>query len=64
MANPKAERAITAHVNSSKAKYRKPKNSTGTGEGLQRLGSAGVCWCGKPFRHDWPGKDVGKPHPR
>jgi hypothetical protein len=24
----------------------------------------GRCWCGDPYRHDWPGKDGGAPHPR
>lgn len=21
------------------------------------------CWCGEPWRHDWPGKDMQEPHP-
>lgn len=26
--------------------------------------SAGGCWCGERYGHDWPGKDEGAPHPR
>jgi hypothetical protein len=26
--------------------------------------SAGGCWCGQPYGHDWPGKADGAPHPR
>ena len=22
------------------------------------------CWCGQHYRHDWPGKEDGAPHPR
>ena len=25
--------------------------------------SCGGCWCGKPYTHDWPGKDKKAPHP-
>jgi len=64
MADPKRERAITARDNSSKAKYRKPKNGTGTGEGLPRIGSPEHCWCGKLAGHYWPGATEGAPHPR
>ena len=30
---------------------------------LEPIGS-GDCWCGQPYRHGWPGKDAGAPHPR
>jgi hypothetical protein len=28
------------------------------------IGSIGVCWCGQPRDHDWPGKPEGEAHPR
>lgn len=27
-------------------------------------GSLDLCWCGLPFNHDWPGKALGRKHPR
>ena len=27
-------------------------------------GSMDLCWCGRPFDHDWAGKAGGRPHPR
>jgi hypothetical protein len=29
-----------------------------------RVLSAGGCWCGELYGHDWPGKSDGGPHPR
>lgn len=60
----KAQRAQVARARSSAAKHRRPKNGTGTGEGLATLGWQGGCWCGEPHGHTWPGKDAGEPHPR
>ena len=35
-------------------------------DAMSEAGSIGTrdCWCGGPYRHDWPGKDAGIPHPR
>lgn len=30
----------------------------------QTAGSMDLCWCGRPFDHDWAGKSGGRPHPR
>lgn len=30
----------------------------------QTAGSMDLCWCGKPFDHDWAGKSGGRSHPR
>ena len=31
---------------------------------LPLLGIGNYCWCGLAYKHDWPGKAEGMPHPR
>lgn len=41
-----------------------PKSPTGGSKQNLRLIGCPGCWCGKPYGHDWPGRDNGTPHPR
>lgn len=41
-----------------------PHGGAATVKEEDTLGSATYCWCGQPFDHSWPGKDVGRKHPR
>ena len=41
-----------------------PHGGTQTVTADQTLGLIDLCWCGGPKNHDWPGKNLGAPHPR
>lgn len=43
--------------------YRRRKGGATYVSGTDTI-SAGGCWCGERYGHDWPGKDEGAPHPR
>lgn len=65
MADPKHERALTAAVRSSRAKWRRVAHADNREPSTRHDVLAGDgCWCGEPFGHDWPGKADGAPHPR
>jgi hypothetical protein len=69
MPAPKRERAARARA-SGYATWR-PSRRSRQGDGGRGavgfpghpIGSHDHCWCGKLGNHDWPGKDIGTPHP-
>lgn len=61
----KRARAWRAADNSSAAKRRTYKERVSDPPRFSIAnGMPGMCWCGQPYPHDWPGKDNKQPHPR
>lgn len=42
----------------------RPVTDTQRREGALKVIGTWSCWCGRTDPHDWPGKDIGAPHPR
>jgi len=64
MIRPKNPMSVNWHYGKKLSQAEVKKRLAAKAAGFKETLGSGSCWCGKPYGHDWPGRDDGKPHPK